>query len=71
MSQGVSRTKRSIQCLTCNWEIQRPNAFSYFVGILNAAGFLEDAVSPRMVPGQSPGGARGKASESFEICSKF
>lgn len=68
---GVSQ-KKSIQHLhvigkvigqcQCNW----PNAFSHAIGMFNAAGNLERAVSPPAGPG-----VRGKAPENFEICSKI
>ena len=57
--------KKSIHRLTCNLESQRPEAFSHALGLFNAAGDLECAVSPAAGPLQSPGGARGKAPKMF------
>ena len=44
---------------------QRPKTFLQGVGVFNAAGDLEGAVSTPAVPGRSPNGARVKAPETF------
>ena len=62
---GCETERKSIQHFACNWESQRPTTFSQELGVFNAGGDLEDAVSPPAGPEKTLNGARAKASKKF------